>query len=460
MRAFTAGDAARMCGAEVLGSAGALFSGVTYDSRTACGGRLFVAVKGGKSDGNDFVGAAFEEGASAAISSRAIQPPEGKALLLHDSPETAVRRLAAEARKEFKGTVIGIVGSAGKTTTKDFSARFLSLLGPTFATGGNRNNLLGLPEMILGADYSAKFWVLEMGISTPGEMDMLAPIAAPDAVLFTSIRPVHMEFFHSMREILEEKSKVLNHSAPSSFYIYNADDELLSELPMAFRGRRFSYGASEGANVRIMSVEEKGEKGFSVTLSREKEEVTVALPFLNKVQVHNFAAAAALATIFGAPLSLAAEVAPRLSPAGHRGVPHYLRDGILLYDDSYNSNPEALAALIESAARWKRRLVGVLGEMKELGPHGEEYHREAGALAARHFASLLCVGGEGARTLSLSFSASGNPCFYAERWEDGYRWLTGQVDPSDAVIVKGSRSIGLDGLAERFIAEYREGGAK
>ncbi len=174
-----------------------------------------------------------------------------------------MRLLAISARRDFKGTVIGVVGSAGKTTTKEFSAKFLSTLGRTFATSGNRNNLLGLPEMILGADETASYWVLEMGISKPGEMESLAPIASPNVVLFTSIRPVHTEFFPSLESIRDEKAKVLCHLSRPSFFVYNADDALLCELPALFGTTSYSFGRSEKADLRILSIEDKGENGFS-----------------------------------------------------------------------------------------------------------------------------------------------------------------------------------------------------
>ncbi|HNQ77210.1 MAG TPA: UDP-N-acetylmuramoyl-tripeptide--D-alanyl-D-alanine ligase [Acidobacteriota bacterium] len=457
MRIFSASEAAKTTGAELLGDPGTAFSGVSYDSRSVLEGSLFVAVKGEKADGADYIEASFARGASVALTSRRVEPPPGRALLLAESPEEAVRLLAISARRDFKGTVISVVGSAGKTTTKEFSAKFLSTLGRTFATSGNRNNLLGLPEMILGADETASYWVLEMGISKPGEMESLAPIASPNVVLFTSIRPVHTEFFPSLESIRDEKAKVLCHLSRPSFFVYNADDALLCELPALFGTTSYSFGRSEKADLRILSIEDKGENGFSLELLYRGESVTVPIPFLNMVQCHNFSAALMLTLALGGDLSSALEVAPLLSPAAHRGVPHCLKQGILLYDDSYNSNPEALVSLIKSASGWKRRLVGVFGEMKELGAESEKYHREAGALASEVFSSLLCVGADGARTLALEFSGSDRQVFWAGSWEDGYRWLRGQVDPGDAVIVKGSRSIGLDKLVDRFLEDYKEG---
>lgn len=459
MRTFSAAEAAKITGSELIGEAGVLFSGMSYDSRSVREGSLFVAVAGENADGADFVGSAFGRGATVAVTSRRMTPPTGKAILVAASPEEAVRLLAVSARRAFKGTVVGVVGSAGKTTTKDFSAKFLSILGPTFSTSGNRNNLLGLPEMILGADENASFWVLEMGISKPGEMESLAPIASPNVVLFTSIRPVHTEFFPSLEAIRDEKAKVLDHLTPPSFYIYNADDGLLSELPVRFGKTSYSYGRSEKADLKIGSIEDKGENGFSFTVSYGSESASIDLPFLNMVQCQNFSAAFMLSLALGGSFSSALDVVPRLAPGAHRGVPHSLRNGILLYDDSYNSNPEALFSLIKSASGWRRRLVGVFGEMKELGSESERYHREAGELAREAFSSLLCVGGDGARILSLSFSGSNRQVFWAENWEDGYRWLRGQVDPSDAVIVKGSRSIGLDRLVDRFLEDYSMEGA-
>jgi UDP-N-acetylmuramoyl-tripeptide--D-alanyl-D-alanine ligase len=457
MLSFKASDAAKMIGAKLAGDPEALFAGMSYDSRTIKSGNLFVAEKGEKADGNDFVEAAFAAGASAALTSRSMIPPEGKALLMVSSPEEAVRLLAGEARKKFRGTVIGIVGSAGKTTTKDFSAKFLSLLDTVYSTRGNRNNLLGLPETIINADENAKYWVLEMGISKPGEMDSLAPVAAPDFVVFTSIRPVHTEFFPSLAAIRDEKAKVLKYMREAGLCIYNTDDKLLSELPGIFNKKFLSFGESSNSDLRITEIEELGEKGLKAAFSFSGEKQAIVLPFLNKVQCFNFAAALLVVLNEGAPLSICHDATPLVKPAAHRGVAHYLKNNILLYDDSYNSNPEALAALIESSARWNRRLVGVLGEMKELGGQSEHFHRMIGGLAGQCFSSLFCVGGEGAKVLSLSFSSSRKPCFYARNWEEGFGWLKNQIEGNDALIVKGSRSISLDKLVERFISEFSSG---
>ncbi|MCX7831236.1 MAG: Mur ligase family protein, partial [Acidobacteria bacterium] len=211
MRSFLAEELLKFEGSHLLGNSFAVFKGMTYDSRTVEKGNLFVALKGENVDGNDFVEKAFENGASVVLCSRKVKPPEGKAIVYAENPEKIIGEFASCLRSKFRGSVIGIVGSAGKTTTKDFCAKFLSELDLTYFSQGNKNNLLGVPQTIVNADFEAKYWVLEMGISFTNEMDLLANIVKPNIVIFTSIKPVHLEFLHSLENIFAEKSNVLKH---------------------------------------------------------------------------------------------------------------------------------------------------------------------------------------------------------------------------------------------------------
>jgi UDP-N-acetylmuramoyl-tripeptide--D-alanyl-D-alanine ligase len=171
----------------------------------------------------------------------------------------------------------------------------------------------------------------------------------------------------------------------------------------------------------------------------------------------NFAAACAAGACFSAPVALLAECASDLKPAAHRGETYVLRDGILLLDDSYNANPAAVAAVLNSTRGWGRRVVGALGEMLELGPSSPSHHEATGILAAQAgLAALLAVGGENASLLATAFAASGRPAFHARTWQDGAEWIENQIRGGDGVLVKGSRGIGLDGLVA-WLVKRKEG---
>jgi UDP-N-acetylmuramoyl-tripeptide--D-alanyl-D-alanine ligase len=453
VRAFTMDQVAALTSGRVLASAKLPIRGLCLDSRRVQPGMLFAALKGARADGHDFVEKAVIAGAGAVLVERPIAVPEGIGSIQVASVEKAIADLGRALREEFQGEVIAIVGSCGKTTTKDFAAKVLSLAGPVYATSGNRNNLLGLPETLMSADMKARFWVLELGISQPLEMEDLAPIARPTGVLFTTIQPVHTEFFPSLEAILEEKAKVLRWTAASGFAVINLQDPLLSALPIPAGLIRTTYGTAEGADIWIESGPQTS-RGTTFTLRRGDEGGDGFLPVPGVHNLANFCGACAVGARFGLSLEVLAGAAADLQPSSHRGVTTALRKDVLLLDDSYNANPAAMALVFDALKGWGRRQVAALGEMLELGAEASRYHREVGRLAAASgVACLLAVGGENAAAMAEAFSESGRPCLYVNRWSEGAEWLRNHLEPGDGVLVKGSRAIGLDGLADWLIAE-------
>ncbi len=452
---FTLEEAAQEAAGRVLaGPPGLALSGLRLDSRSCFEGCLFAALRGSRTDGHDHLEDARRHGAAAALVEREVSLPQGMAALLVPSVEEAVRRLGRMARGAFGGEVAAVVGSCGKTTTKEMAAALLRRLGPVHATSGNRNNLLGLPETLLDGDLSARFWVLELGISHPGEMESLAPLAAPTAVLFTTIQKVHLEFFPSLEAIRDEKARVLCHAAPGSLAVLNADDPLLADLPLPPGFRRASYGFSAAADLRVLPREKPSPAGVPFVLEGKGRRAEGLLPLLGSHNLLNFAGAACLAAEMGLPLGEAAAAAAEARPAAHRGERFLLPGDVLVLDDSYNSNPAALALALMSLRALERRPVAVLGEMLELGPEGPELHREAGRKAAEAGVRvLLCVGGENAGEMARGFAPCGGEWLHVEAWAEGVPWITERLAPGDVLLVKGSRGVGLDGL----VRALREG---
>lgn len=451
---FTAAELARLAGGLLsAGEASTPVCGCSLDSRTVPQGGLFVALRGEHADGHDFCGQAAAKGAAAVLVERDVELPPSVAVIRVPSVEQAFRVLGAAARKLFQGTVVGVVGSCGKTTTKEFTAEVLRQAGPVSATAGNRNNLLGVPETILNADLGAKFWVLELGISTPGEMADLAPIASPDAVVFTTIQPVHLEFFPSVAEIAEEKAKVLRWTRGGGFAVINGDDPLLFGVALPAGLHRITYGRSAGVDLYLETGAEVSAAGIPLALTWKGNRVQCFLPVAGDHQAMNFAAACAVGLSCGLSLEESASASPRLRPAKHRGELKELACGALLLDDSYNANPAAVKAVLASAAKWGRRTVAVLGEMRELGPESERFHAEVGAVASSTVTALAAVGGTGARAMATAFGSSGRESVYAPRWEEIRPWVSERLLPGDLLVVKGSRAVGLDGLADALAGE-------
>ena len=452
MRSFTAEEVAGITGGEVLRPAVRFLAGLALDSRAVRKGMLFAALRGEKGDGHDYCSSAAEMGAACVLVERPVELPEECGIVRVPSVEQALRALGSQVRADFRGEVVAIVGSCGKTTTKDFTASVLRRLGTVHATSGNRNNLLGLPLTLMDADMDLRFWVLELGISRPMEMDDLAPMARPTGVVMTNIQPVHTEFFPSLEAILDEKAKVFYATEPAAFGALNADDPLLKDLHLPSGMERILYGTAQDSDLRIETTGDPGPQGTAFRLHLRGENASGFLPVPGVHNLLNFAAACAAGACFGASAGLLAECASDLKPAQHRGERHLLRDDIVLMDDSYNANPAAVAAMLNASRGWGRRIVGVLGEMLELGESALQRHEAAGALAAQAgLAALLTVGGENAAAMAAAFAASGRPAFHAKTWQDGAEWLERQLEAGDGVLVKGSRGIGLDGLVAWLI---------
>jgi UDP-N-acetylmuramoyl-tripeptide--D-alanyl-D-alanine ligase len=452
VRTFTAGEIAAVTGGQVLRDTAAPVAGLCLDSRTVKAGNLFAALPGAKADGHTFCAQAAAAGAACVLVSKAVDVPEGCGVVLVASVEDALRALGTLVRSEFRGEVVGIVGSCGKTTTKDFTAAVLRRLGSVDATAGNRNNLLGVPETLLGTDMACRFWVLELGISQPDEMAALAPIARPTGVVMTTIQPVHTEFFPSLEAIRDEKARVFESAEPGAFGALNAEDPLLRDLRLPSGMERVLYGTSEGSDVRVQATGEAGPHGTAFRLTVGGSSAEGYLPVPGAHNLLNFAAACAAGSCFHASADEMAAAASDLKPARHRGESYELRGDVYLLDDSYNANPAAVAAVLRSAAGWNRRVVAALGEMLELGASGPAHHGTTGRLAADlGIAALLAVGGDNAALMAEAFAASGRPTLHVTTWREGAEWLEGQLETGDGALVKGSRGIGLDGLVDWLI---------
>jgi UDP-N-acetylmuramoyl-tripeptide--D-alanyl-D-alanine ligase len=427
-------------------------SGWSVDSRTVQPGDLFFALRGPNHDGHAYVGQVFQKGAVAAVTDEEV---EGSGVVLRvEDTLRALQTLARAARQAFPGDVVAVTGSAGKTTTKDVIAEMLRVAMNSAKNEGNLNNHVGLPLSLLRLPEDAQVAVLEIGMNHAGEIRELASIAKPNVGVVTNVGYAHIEFFESIDGIAAAKRELIESLPSDGTAVLNADDPRVSKFP--FAGRRILYGQSAEADVRAEDVEYSldgtrfrvGETRFSTTLT-------------GRHSVSNLLAGIAVAGIYGIETARLSGVVQKLVPGKMRGerFRHPLREGeVLVYNDCYNSNPDAVRAMLDVLRDTPaRRRIAVLGEMLELGRWAEALHRDVGTYAAEQGIDVL-VGIRGAACCTLDAATraglrAGAAFFFDDPAEAG-RYVAAMAQPGDAILFKGSRGVHV----ERALEEFLKGG--
>jgi UDP-N-acetylmuramoyl-tripeptide--D-alanyl-D-alanine ligase len=431
---------------------GDLAQGYSIDSRTVGPGQLFLAVKGERLDGHDFVEQALEKGAAAAVvrKDQLNRYPSKARLLAVEDTLIALQTLATAVRKLWNKTLVAVTGSAGKTTTKDAIAHVLSSRFRVLKSEGNFNNHFGLPLMLLKLEPEYDTAVIEMGMSHAGDIRSLAKIAQPEIGVVTNVAPVHLEFFDSLAGIARAKYELVESLPASGTAVLNADDEYVSQFGRDFKGKVVMYGTKATADVRAKEIRSKGWAGteFDVVIGGVVEHAN--LPLVGEHNVLNALAAVAVGLERGLKVSEAVSTLTTMAPADKRG--QVLQVGnITVINDCYNSNPKALEKMIDALATMaaKRRIV-VAGEMLELGPAGEEMHRQAGKyISGKKIDVLLGVRGLAQATVEAATQAGVRAEFVATSEEAG-EWLAREARDGDVVLLKASRGVKLEKALEAW----------
>ena len=428
-------------------------TGYSIDSRTIQPGELFFAVKGEKMDGHDFVAQAIEKGAVAAVVSRAKAAQFSTLpLIAVEDTLVALQTLATAVRRLWGKPLVGVTGSAGKTTTKEAIAHVLATRLRVHKSEGNFNNHFGLPLMLLKLQPEHDLAVIEMGMSHAGEIAVLAKIALPETGVVTNVAPVHLEFFDSIADIARAKYELIQSLPAGGTAVLNADDEYVSQFGRDFKGKVVQYGMGLTANVRAENVAARGEDGstFDVVVGDQRE--PASLPLVGSHNILNALAAVAVALEQGFALRDAVAAVAALAAADKRGQVVRLGN-ITIINDCYNSNPKAMAAMVDSLASMpaQRRIV-VAGEMLELGPMGAEMHRESGKHVAAAKIDLL-IGVRGlAEQIVAGASAAGTKALFVATPEEAGEWLRKNTRDGDAVLLKASRGVKLEKALETWQA--------
>lgn len=457
-----AGDVARATGGTVVaGDAGRDIGSISIDSRTLAAGDFFIPIRGERFDGHAFVADALARGASGVMVDTDAQVESGGAVLIRVGDTTqALQDLARDVRQRAEAKVVAITGSAGKTTTKEVAAEFLSIRYRVFRNQGNLNNHIGLPLSLLELRTRPDIAVVELGMNHPGEIRTLVGIAQPDIRVWTNVGDAHLGFFESADAIADAKAEILEQARPDDVLVANANDTRVMSRASTFAGRVVTFGLETEATVRATNVELRGLEGSTADVRTPSGKAHVTTPLLGFGNLANVLAATAVAIQFGIPITEIARRAATLRPARHRGELVQLTRGIRVVDDSYNSSPAALKRALQTigAATGSIRKLAVLGEMLELGAHAVRLHEECGRTAANAGLDvLITVGGDPARAMADAAIAAGmesRSVQHVATKEEAAGAVLALVQPGDLLLVKGSRGIGTDLVVERLKAEF------
>lgn len=435
----------RFCAAEVVGRMGAedhapgvVIEGFATDSRAVVPGDLFLAIRGERVDGHAYVAQAMANGAVAALVERPVEGPH----LLVDDIVQGLARFGDSLRAEYRGPVVGLTGSAGKTTTKEMLAAALSPLGPVVRTKGNRNTEYTSPLLWADVTPETKAVVVEMGMRGFGQIAHLAGIARPTVGLVTNIGYSHLLQVGDRAGIARAKGELLQALPEDGTCVLWAEDEFLGDLRGLAGARRVAtFGFSEGADCQVV---EYRASGFDFSFARFRvfgEETAFSLPGAGRHLATNAAAAILTARVLGVPIARieGAMAGAKLPPMR---METRERDGATILLDAYNAAPPSVLAAIETLMETpvSGRRLAVLGEMKELGAATEEAHRTVGAAAAK-LDDVIFVG----ETAGLMREAAGKGSVGG--LEEAQAFLA-RLAPGDVALVKGSRSLGLERLLD------------
>jgi UDP-N-acetylmuramoyl-tripeptide--D-alanyl-D-alanine ligase len=434
-----------------------LVSGAVADSRAAGPGDLYVAIVGERVDGHDFAAGAHAAGAVVTLGSRPTGQPT---IVVSDDPVAALGRLASHVLDELpEARVVAITGSSGKTTTKDLIATLLEDLGPTVAPAGSFNTEVGLPLTILRATSDTRFVVLEMGARGLGHIATLCRIAPPDVSVVLNVGSAHLGEFGSREAIGQAKGEIVEALDPDGLAVLNADDPIVAAMARRCPAPIVTFGASPAADVRAvgLTLDDSARAGF--TLHTPSGDAEVQMAMVGEHMAANACAAAAVAIHFGMTATRAAELLGAAQPRSRwRMEVSTTTSGVTVVNDAYNANPESMRAALRSLAamRGRGRTIAVLGEMRELGADSIAEHDEVGRLAVRLDISKTIAVGQGARALYLGAAQEGSwneEAVFVPDVDAAIELLRGLVQPGDVVLVKASRSIGLEAVAHALLED-------
>lgn len=425
-------------------------SGVSTDSRTVKPGDVFFALSGENFDGHSFVPSAVTAGAQAVVVSKLPAESGGFAIVQVDDVLAALGKLATWWRHQLKVPVVAVVGSSGKTTTKEMAGEILIRYKDAIVTRGNLNNLIGLPQTLFSVQSSHEAVVLELGMNMPDENRQLMEIAQPDCVVLTNINHAHIGMFESPQAHYEAEAEPLRYAKPGARLIVNKDDPLSVRAVEEFAADReiVWYSTETGADFYADEIRPIRPFGYEFTLkNRANDSADVTLKLFGRHNIANAVAAAAVAHFYGINLEDASEQLSMFRPRYNRSEVDEM-DGVYIVKDYYNAIPAAVISALQSLEDFDiiGRRFAVLGDMMELGEHEVHFHEQVGEAAAAAGLTKLFTVGERGRIIHERAQSLGTTSVHYDSLESLASDLPGELKRGDLVLIKGSRALALERL--------------
>ena len=424
---------------------------VVTDSRKVVPGCVFVCFPGERVDGHDYAAAAYKAGAAYIVANHPVDGvPEDRTVIVASSHHAMVR-MASNYRMLFSPLMIGVTGSVGKTTTKEFCYAVLSAFGNTLKTEGNQNNEIGLPNTLFRLDDSTEYAVVEMGMSNLGEIDRLVRAARPSAGIITRIGVSHLENLGPRENILKAKLEICHGLPDGAPLVLNADDDMLPKAKLPERLNPVWFGIdAPGADVRALKIT-AGDSGTDFILSdKENGEFPVHIPTVGLHTVSDALAAYAAATRLGLdPAKAAAALSTYQTTGMRQNIVH--KGGVTVIEDCYNASPDSMkAALGVLEGQEANRHIALLGDMLELGSVSEEAHRQVGIWAAEAGVDLLIAYGPRSAAMAEAAAEKGVTTLHCETEQEVVGYVRQNVHAGDALLAKASHAMKLDQVLEQF----------
>lgn len=450
MKHFTLEEIAVACGGEFVGTDSQkqlAITSVERDSRQIQNGSLFLAIKGERVDGHDYIGKCYDSGAICAICEKAPENSD-KPYILVDSTLEAVKKIAKAYRKKFDIPVVGVSGSVGKTSTKEMLYAVLSQKYKTHKTQGNLNNELGVPLTLLAMPEDTQAAVIEMGISDFDEMTRLSEMVCPTICVLTIIGCCHLENLGDRDGVLKAKTEMFAFADKDAEYILNGDDDKLSTVKSANGKAPIFFGLADNNAYFAENIQNNGEGGVSCTLCFDNTKLDVTIPAIGSYMVSNALAAVATGKLLGLSDEQLINGVQAYKTVGSRANVINTND-IRIIDDCYNANPTSVKASIDTLANFEGRKVAILGDMKELGSSELELHYETGAYAKAKKIDLVIAVGPLAKEL-----AKGADGEWFESVEQTKSAIPALIHEGDTVLVKASHSMHFEEIVN-FLSSSR-----
>ena len=447
--------------ADSLGSAcgvpEAVVQGYSIDSRSLQPGALFFALRGPRFDGHEFVAAAFGRGAVGAVVHESFAasciPSLRPALIPVSDTVQALQQLARSVRRKWGKQVVAVTGSAGKTTTKEMIAAVLGKRLAVHKSPGNLNNYYGLPLALLALEPHHEVAVLELAMSAPGEIALLARVAEPRIGVVTNVAPVHLQFFESVEAIARAKHELIETLQTPATAVLNYDDARVRRFAEGFEGRVITFGLGEGADFRARDVNTASNRGSQFWVSGPEGDAPFYLPLPGRYNVANALAAIATASLFDVPNGKLRRALAAFQNVHQRSEILTLPGEVTVINDCYNSNPVAMEQALEMLGAWSGagRKIVVAGEMLELGPTSPQLHRAVGRKCVEVGVDwLLAVQGDARFFLEGALEQGlpvGQTHFFGKAEEAG-EFSRALLQPGDVALIKGSRAVHLESVVE------------